>query len=122
MFCPKCGKEYSEESAKFCSSCGHNFGGPVSNTSTQTPSMQNTNLEIEVQKKSLAIAGLLNLLIPGAGYFYVAKPVWGIILVVATTVALFYSPASVTALYLLSIVGSIYYADKYNKKLLEEAL
>lgn len=84
--------------------------------------MQNELLQIEVKKKSLAVAGLFNVLIPGAGYYYVQKPVWGTIFVIATILAFIYSPASVTALYIISIIGSVFYGYKYNKELLQNAI
>jgi hypothetical protein len=84
--------------------------------------MQVDFLEIKVKEKSLAIAGLVNILLIGAGYFYVEKYAWGMIIMISAVLAVVYAPEALFGLWTLSICGSIYAAHKYNKTLLENAL
>ena len=84
--------------------------------------MQMDLLEVKAKEKSLAIAGLINILLVGAGYFYVGKYVWGTIIVISAILAIMYAPEAILGLEILSICGSIYAAHKYNKALLEEVL
>ena len=84
--------------------------------------MQLDLLEVKAKEKSLAVAGLINVLLVGAGYFYVGKYVWGTIIVISAVLAVIYAPEAILGLEVLSICGSIYAAHKYNKTLLEDAL
>jgi len=123
MFCPKCGKEYLD-SSKFCSSCGYNLDSSNTSASKEQPSsaLQEDILSVKSKEKSLAVAGLLNIALIGAGYFYVGKYIWGTILLIAAVMAFIYSPEMLPALFILAIIGSIYAAYRYNKKLLRDLL
>lgn len=123
MFCPKCGKEYLDDS-KFCSSCGYNLDSSNTSASKEQPSsaLQEDILSVKSKEKSLAVAGLLNIALIGAGYFYVGKYIWGTILLIAAVMAFIYSPEMLPALFILAIIGSIYAAYRYNKKLLRDLL
>lgn len=122
MFCSQCGKEY-QEGSKFCPSCGFNLEAkPIVQNNNLQNSMQLDLLEVKAKEKSLAVAGLINVLLVGAGYFYVGKYVWGTIIVISAVLAVIYAPEAILGLEVLSICGSIYAAHKYNKTLLEDAL
>jgi hypothetical protein len=123
MFCPKCGKEYLD-SSKFCSSCGYNLDSSNTSASKEQPSsaLQEDILSVKSKEKSLAVAGLLNIALIGAGYFYVGKYIWGTILLIAAVMAFIYSPEMLPALFILAIIGSIYAAYRYNKKILRDLL
>ena len=122
MFCSQCGKEY-QDGSKFCPSCGFNLEAKtITQNNNQQNSMQMDLLEVKAKEKSLAIAGLINILLVGAGYFYVGKYVWGTIIVISAILAIMYAPEAILGLEILSICGSIYAAHKYNKALLEEVL
>jgi len=122
MFCPKCGKEYLD-SSKFCSSCGYNLDSSNTSASKEQPyPLQEDILSVKSKEKSLAVAGLLNIALIGAGYFYVGKYIWGTILLIAAVMAFIYSPEMLPALFILAIIGSIYAAYRYNKKLLRDLL
>lgn len=79
-FCPKCGTELSNNSS-FCPNCGERIGA-------QSPSSFSFNAEQYAAKSQLhekkIIAGLLGLLLGGLGihYFYINKPVGGIVSIV----------------------------------------
>lgn len=117
MFCSQCGKEY-QDGSRFCSSCGFNLesGKTVQHNNNLQNSMQADFLEIKAKEKSLAIAGLVNILLIGAGYFYVEKYAWGTIIFIGAVLAVLYAPEALLGLWALSICGSIYAAHKYNKK------
>lgn len=120
MFCPKCGKEYLDD-AKFCSSCGCSLDTTVSSRSTEK-SFQEKVLTIKSKEKSLAVAGLVNILVAGAGYFYVGKYIWGIIFLIGTVLSFIYAPEMYLALWIFSILGSIYAAYRFNKDLITKML
>ena len=122
MFCSQCGKEY-QDGSKFCPSCGFNLEAKtITQNNNQQNSMQMDLLEVKAKEKSLAIAGLINILLVGAGYFYVGKYVWGTIIVISAILAIMYAPEAILGLEILSNCGSKYAAQKYNKALLEEVL
>lgn len=123
MFCPKCGKEYLDDS-KFCSSCGYDLDSSSTSASKEQPSsaLQEDLLSVKSKEKSLAVAGLLNIALIGAGYFYVGKYIWGTILLIAAVMAFIYAPEMLPALFVLAIIGSIYAAYRYNKRLLRDLL
>lgn len=123
MFCPKCGKEYLDDS-KYCSSCGYDLDSSSTSASKEQPSsaLQEDLLSVKSKEKSLAVAGLLNIALIGAGYFYVGKYIWGTILLIAAVMAFIYAPKMLPALFVLAIIGSIYAAYRYNKRLLRDLL
>lgn len=122
MFCSQCGKEY-QDGSKFCPSCGFNLETKMTTqNNNQQNSMQIDLLEVRAKEKSLAIAGLINILLVGAGYFYVGKYIWGTIIIISAILAVIYAPEAILGLEVLSICGSIYAAHKYNQSLLEDVL
>lgn len=123
MFCSQCGKEYIDGS-KFCPSCGYNLELSSSSKSNESasPILQEDLLSVKSKEKSLAVAGLLNIALVGAGYFYVGKYIWGTILLIAAVMAFIYAPEMLLALFVLATIGSIYAAHRHNKKLMENLL
>lgn len=140
MFCKFCGSQI-EESFSFCPKCGKR----QKETATVTADNDNDNNDnndaersygCEAKKKSLVVAGMLNLIFPGIGYFYVGKKCCGVVFVETSVVAAAYAIslkdnfASESALllsvfqglYVLSIIGSVYHAYKFNKELAEDAV
>lgn len=120
MYCKNCGTQI-EDTAKFCGSCGSSQSDVASYNSAI--SQQNVLLDVELQKKNLLIAGGANLLFPGIGYFYAGSIVWGVIIILAFFGAIYVGdPTIISTIYLLSILGSVYQAYKYNKKIIQDQL
>lgn len=120
MYCKNCGKQI-EDTAKFCGSCGtpQDYSDNI-NTSI---SQEDLLLEVELKEKNLWIAAGANLLFPGIGYFYAGSIGWGIIIIIAFIGAIYIGDAApISGLYLLSILGSVYQAHRFNKKVLEDTL
>lgn len=120
MYCKNCGKQI-EDTAKFCGSCGtpQDYSDNI-NTSI---SQEDLLLEVELKEKNLWIAAGANLLFPGIGYFYAGSIGWGIIIIIAFIGAIYVGDAApISGLYLLSILGSVYQAHRFNKKVIEETL
>ena len=122
MFCSQCGKEYLD-GTKFCPSCGYNLDtGNAASIEKANGNFQEDLLSVKSKEKSLAVAGLLNIALIGAGYFYVGKYIWGTILLTAAVMAFIYAPEMLMALFILATIGSIYAAHRHNKKLLANLL
>lgn len=120
MYCKNCGTQL-EDSAKFCISCG-TPQTDAANINTSI-SQEDILLEVELKEKNLWIAAGANLLFPGIGYFYAGSIGWGIIIIIAFIGAIYVGDAApISGLYLLSILGSVYQAYRFNKKVLEETL
>lgn len=80
-------------------------------------------LTVESMKKSGAIAAILNLVIPGAGYMYCGRWILGIIaFVFVVSMALMSFGVLVLPLWLVMIVDGLLCANRYNKKLIEQVL
>lgn len=56
MYCPNCGKELKDDSAKFCSQCGHNISG--SNNSKNMPSQLHSEPKLNLRRAMLIICVL----------------------------------------------------------------
>ena len=122
MFCSQCGKEIVD-GAKFCPSCGCNLESANDSSCEKTGSnFREDLLSVKSKEKSLAVAGLINIALIGAGYFYVGKYIWGTILLIAAILSFIYAPEMLLALFVLATIGSIYAAHRHNKKLLENLL
>lgn len=122
MFCSQCGKEIVD-GAKFCPSCGCNLDSANASSCEKKNSIfQEDLLSVKSKEKSLAVAGLINIALIGAGYFYVGKYIWGTILLIAAILSFIYAPEMLLALFILATIGSIYAAHRHNKKLLENLL
>lgn len=120
MYCKNCGTQL-EDSAKFCVSCG-TPQTDAANINTSI-SQEDILLEVELKEKNLWIAAGANLLFPGIGYFYAGSIGWGIIIIIAFIGAIYVGDAApISGLYLLSILGSVYQAYKYNKKIIQDQL
>ena len=120
MYCKNCGTQL-DDSAKFCGSCGT----PQTDIINDNVSISHEDilLDVELKKKNLLIAAGANLLFPGIGYFYAGSIVWGIIIIIAFIGAIYVGDAApISGLYLLSILGSVYQAHRFNKKVLEDTL
>ena len=122
MFCSQCGKEYID-GVKFCPFCGYNLDSAnASSNEKDNSNFQEDLVSIKSKEKSLAVAGLINIVLIGAGYFYVGKYIWGTILLIAVILSFIYAPEMLLALFVLATIGSIYAAHRHNKKMLENLL
>lgn len=122
MFCSQCGKELLD-GVKFCPSCGYNLDSAnASSNEKGNSNFQEDLVSVKSKEKSLAVAGLINIVLIGAGYFYVGKYIWGTILLIAAILSFIYAPEMLLALFVLATIGSIYAAHRHNKKMLENLL
>ena len=67
-FCDKCGNKLKNENAKFCDKCGSKIANATRSTNT-TVNTQINNAPI-YKEKSMPIALVLSLLLPGIGIVY----------------------------------------------------
>ncbi len=80
-------------------------------------------LSVESRKKSGAIAALLNLFLPGAGYIYCGRWILGVIafffVIAMYIVSLGYAAIGIT---LMLVIDGFLCAGRYNKNLINQIL
>lgn len=108
MYCTKCGS-YNENGSRFCSSCGQPLDGAMTGSFNRA----------QVSQKSMGIAILLSLFIPGAGQMYTEKVARGLIVLVLSAVFLItYILAIVSlVLWIYSLVDSYNLVKSWNEQL-----
>ena len=108
MYCTKCGS-YNEGGSRFCSSCGQPLDGAMTGSFNR----------VQVFQKSMGIAILLSLFIPGAGQMYTGKVARGLIVLVLSIVFLMtYILAIVSlVLWIYSLVDSYNLVKSWNEQL-----
>lgn len=108
MYCTKCGS-YNENGSRFCSSCGQPLDGAMTGSFNR----------VQVFQKSMGIAILLSLFIPGAGQMYTGKVARGLIVLVLSIVFLMtYILAIVSlVLWIYSLVDSYNLVKSWNEQL-----
>lgn len=80
-------------------------------------------LTVESRKKSGAIAALLNLFLPGAGYMYCGRWVLGIVaFIFVVTIALVSFDTMAIPLWIVLIADGLLCANRYNKKIIQDVL
>lgn len=119
VFCRGCGKEI-HESAEICPHCG---AKQVYKNNSQVSSDAKLLLLIESKKKSGWIAAILNWFLPGVGYMYCGRIMLGIIAMLITIgVAVATVGVGLFVLMPILIVDGFLAANRYNKKIMQEAL
>lgn len=80
-------------------------------------------LKVEANKKSEAVAVLLNLFIPGAGYVYCGRWILGIIaFVLAILWYVMFDVYGSLVFALLLVIDGLLTAKRYNKRLIEKLI
>jgi len=80
-------------------------------------------LTVESRKKSGAVAALLNLVLPGAGYMYCGRWILGIVaFVFVVAMALVSFGTMAIPLWIVLIVDGLLCANRYNKKIIQDVL
>lgn len=116
--CPKCAEMVKVE-AEVCRFCGHSFVVRIYEPKSDSRKF----LELETQKKSVGLAVLLNLLLPGAGYMYCGRVFLGVIafaFVLCMSVVT-YGFAAIVLIPVVMIDGALS-ANRYNSKLAQQIL
>ena len=80
-------------------------------------------LTVESRKKSGAVAALLNLVLPGAGYMYCGRWILGMVaFVFVVAMALVSFGTMAIPLWIVLIVDGLLCANRYNKKIIQDVL
>ena len=82
MVCPNCGRNVTDDSMQFCPACGFSFNQQPNQTYAQYQHGPQPYGYPAPPRKSVAIAVLLSLFIPGLGQLYVKKVKRGVSLIV----------------------------------------
>jgi len=87
VYCAGCGKEL-RDNVSFCPDCGTGMRNNTINNNTKLP--RKSNGTIVTGEKSVGLAVILSLLIPGAGTMYAGKVGWGLVLLILSAALLFF--------------------------------